>query len=78
MKKVRRVSHETGLKMSRVVARALEEHLSEEVQASAEPPIYPTVFWKLKGRTSLRGPSPRLAKAKVGSWRSIDLDELPL
>ncbi len=78
MRKIKQVSDETGLKMSRIVVRALEQHLSEEVQSATESPIRPTVLWKIKGRRFLRGPSPRLARTRVGSWRTVDLDKLPL
>jgi len=78
VKKVKRISRETGLKVSQIVATAIEQHLNEQLQSPAEAPIHPTVLWKLKGRSSLRGPSPSLARARVGSWRIIDLDQLPV
>jgi hypothetical protein len=77
VKKVREASRESGLKISQIVARALEQQLNEKTE-SAEAPIRPTVLWKLKGRKSLRGPSPRLVRSRVGSWRVIDLDELSI
>jgi hypothetical protein len=76
MRRLKRASQETGLKVSRIVARALEQQLAEETQSSEKSPIHPAVLWKLKGRRSLRGPSPRLLKKSVGSWRTIDLDSL--
>lgn len=78
VRRVKRVSEETGLKVSGIVARALQEHLGEEAQSRAEPGIHPTVLWKLKGRRYLRGPSPRLTKARVGTWRVIDLNKSPI
>jgi hypothetical protein len=78
VRKVKRISEESGLKISRIVAAALEQHLSEQVPPRAESPIHPTILWKLKGRKMLTGPSPRLMRARVGSWRIIDLDELPV
>jgi hypothetical protein len=78
VRKVKRISEESGLKISRIVASALEEHLSEQVPPPVEPPIRPTILWKLKGRKMLTGPSPRLTRARGGSWRVIDLDKLPL
>jgi hypothetical protein len=77
-KKVKRVSRESGLKVSRIVARALEQHLGEETAPSAEPLIRPTVLWKLKGRSHLTAPSPTLRRGRVGSWRTVELDELPV
>ena len=76
VKKLKHVSHETGLKVSRIVATALEQHLSEEA-SSAEPPIRPTALWKLKGRSHLTAPSPTL-RGRVGKWRIVELDELPV
>jgi hypothetical protein len=78
LKRVKRISRESGLKVSQIVARALEQHLDEQAQIDAEAPVRPTVLWKLKGRKSLRAPSPRLERTRVGSWRIIDLDELSL
>jgi len=78
VKKVKRTSQETGLKVSRIVARALEQHMSEQIESTLEPPIHPAVLWKLKGRKSLRGPSPRLLRTRIGSWRTIDLDRKPV
>ena len=78
VRKVKRISEESGLKISRIVAAALEQYLSEQVPPRAEPPIHPTILWKLKGRKMLTGPSPKLMRARVGSWRIIDLDELPV
>lgn len=78
VRKVKRVSHESGLKVSQIVARALEQHLGEQPEASTQAPIRPTVLWKLKGRKSLRAPSLRLGRKAVGSWRIIDLDDLPV
>ena len=78
VKRVKRLSHESGLKVSQIVANALEQQLSEQSDVSVEAPIRPTVLWKLKGRRSLRAPSPRFGRTQVGSWRTIDLDELPV
>lgn len=78
VKKLRRVSHETGLKVSRIVASALEQHLGGEASSSAESIIRPTVLWKLKGRSHLRAPSPTLRRGRVGRWRTVELDELPV
>ena len=77
VKKVKRVSHESGLKVSRIVATALEQHLGQEVSSTPEPLIRPTVLWKLKGRSHLTAPSPTL-RGRVGSWRTVELDELPV
>jgi hypothetical protein len=77
VKKVKRVSHKSGLKVSRIVATALEQHLAEEA-STAEPLIRPRVLWKLKGRSHLTAPSPTLGRGRVGSWRTVELDELPV
>jgi hypothetical protein len=77
VKKVKRASHESGLKVSRIVVTALEQHLGGET-SSAEPLIRPTVLWKLKGRSRLRAPSPTLRGKPVGSWRIIEVDKLPV
>ena len=74
-KKVKRISEETGLKVSRIVAQALEERIIEEEEPS-QAPIHPAALWKLKGRKSLSGPSLRLTRNRVGSWRVIDLDKI--
>jgi post-segregation antitoxin (ccd killing protein) len=76
VKRVRHVSRESGLKISRIVATALEQQLGEQTPRPAEPPVYPTVLWKLKGRGHLRGPSPTLRTKRVGSWRLVELDRL--
>ena len=76
VKKIRRLSETTGLKVSQIVSRALEQELSD--QSPLEAPIRPTVLWKLKGRKSLRAPSPRIRSARVGSWRIVDLGDLRL
>jgi hypothetical protein len=76
VKKVRHLSQKSGLKVSRIVATALERHLGEEVSSTAEPLIRPTVLWKLKGRSHLTAPSPTLRRGRVGSWRTVELDEL--
>ncbi len=78
VERLKRASHESGLKVSRIVATALEQHLGEHAPSPAEPPIHPAVLWKLKGRSRLMGPSLRLRKARVGSWRIIELDKLPV
>ena len=78
VKRVKQLSRNSGLKVSRIVANALEQQLEEETRLSAEPSIHPTVLWKLKGRNSLRAPSPTLRRAHVGSWSIIELDELPV
>jgi len=77
VKKVKRVSRESGLKVSRIVARALEQHLGEEI-SSTEPAIRPTALWKLKGRSRLTAPSPTVRRGRVGMWRVVELDELPV
>jgi len=77
-KRVKRVSHETGLKVSRIVADALEQHLAEQARPQTERAIRPTVLWKLKGRSRLRAPSPTLRTKPAGSWRIIELDKLPV
>jgi hypothetical protein len=76
VKKIKRLSETSGLKVSQIVSRALEQELSD--QSPVEAPIHPTVLWKLKGRKSLRAPSPRIRPTRVGSWRVVDLDELRL
>jgi hypothetical protein len=78
VKKIKRISRESGLKVSRIVSKALEEHLAEQEASSLEAPIRPTVLWKLRGRSRLMGPSLRLGKQRVGSWRVVELDKLPV
>lgn len=78
VKKVKHLSHESGLKVSRIVATALEHHLGGEASSSTEALIRPTVLWKLKGRSHLTAPSPTLRKGPVGKWRTVELDELPI
>lgn len=78
VKRIKRISKESGLKVSRIVAMALREHLGTSAPAPAEAPVHPTVLWKIKGRQYLRGPSPTLRRAKIGSWRIVDLSGIPL
>jgi hypothetical protein len=72
------LSEESGLKVSGIVAKALEEHLGMKAAASpiSETLVQPTVLWKLKGRTYPRGPSPTLRRGKIGDWRIIELDKI--
>ena len=76
VKRVKHISLESGLKISRIVATALEQQLGEETTRPAEPPIHPTVLWKLKGRRRLKGPSPTLRTKRAGSWRVVELDRI--
>lgn len=76
-KRVKQFSQESGLKVSRIVARALEQLMGEQTR-NTQAPVRPTVLWKLKGRERLTGPSPRLRKGRVGSWRIVELDEVPV
>jgi hypothetical protein len=76
VRRLKRLSQATGLKVSRIVAQAIEQQLVQEAQSSQKSPVYPTALWKLKGRRSLSGPSPRLMRKRVGSWRTVDLDSL--
>ena len=78
VKKLKRMSRESGLKVSRIVSSVLEDYLAERIPSSLEPPIRPTVLWKLRGRSRLTGPSPRLRRQRVGSWRIVELDKLPV
>ena len=77
VKTIKRASRESGLKVSRIVATALEQHLGGET-SSSEPLIHPTALWKLKGRSHLTAPSPTLRRGRVGKWRIVELDELPV
>jgi len=77
-RRLRELSKESGLKVSGVVAKALEEHLGMKPATSSvgRALVQPTVLWKLRGRTYPRGPSPTLRRGKIGDWRIIELDEL--
>jgi metal-responsive CopG/Arc/MetJ family transcriptional regulator len=44
VKRVKHISREGGLKISRIVATALEQQLGEQTPRPAEPPIHPTVL----------------------------------
>jgi hypothetical protein len=76
--RLRELSKESGLKISGIVAKALEEHLGMKAATPSvnEALVQPTVLWKLKGRTLPRGPSPTLRRGKIGDWRMIELDEI--
>lgn len=76
--KLRELSKESGLKVSSLVAKALEEHLGMRtaIPSVSEAPVRPTVLWKLRGRNYPRGPSPTLRRRKIGDWRIIELDEI--
>lgn len=76
-KRVQQLSQKSGLKVSRIVVRALEQLMGEETQ-NTQAPLRPTALWKLKGRERLTAPSPRLRKGRVGSWRIVELDEVPV
>jgi hypothetical protein len=76
VKRVKHISRESGLKISGIVATALEQQLGEQTPRRAEPPVYPTALWKLKGRARLRAPSPTLRTKRAGSWRVVELDRL--
>jgi hypothetical protein len=76
VKRIKHISRESGLKVSRIVATALKQQLGERIPRTTEPLVYPTVLWKLKRRSRLRGPSPTLRTKRAGSWRLVELDRL--
>jgi hypothetical protein len=76
VKRVKHISRQSGLKISRIVATALEQQLGEQTPGPTEPAIHPTVLWKLKGRSHMRGPSPTLRTKRAGTWRVVELDGL--
>ena len=76
--KLKRLSRERGLKVSRIVSSALEEYLAEQDVSLLEPPIHPTVLCKLRGPSHLMGPSLRLNKQRVGSRRIVEFDRPPV
>jgi len=77
-RRLRELSKDTGLKVSGIVAKALEEHLGMKPATSSVSGalVQPTVLWKLRGRTYPRGPSPTLRRGKIGDWRIIELDKI--
>jgi hypothetical protein len=74
--RVKQISQQSGLKISRIVATALEQQLGDQTTGPAEPLVHPTVLWKLKGRSHLKAPSPTLRTKRAGSWRLVELDRL--
>jgi hypothetical protein len=76
--RLKELSKESGIKVSGIVAKALEEHLGIEASSSPinEAPVQPTVLWKLKGRTFPRAPSPTLRRGRIGGWQVIELDKI--
>jgi hypothetical protein len=76
VKRVKQISRQSGLKISRIVATALEEQLGDQTPQPEESPVHPTVLWKLKGRSRLKGPSTTLRTKRAGSWRLVELDRL--
>jgi len=77
-RRLRQLSKESGLKVSGIVAKALEEYLGMKGATSSvsETRVRPTALWKLRGRTYPRGPSPTLSRGKIGDWRIIELDKI--
>ncbi|MBS7644224.1 ribbon-helix-helix domain-containing protein [Candidatus Bathyarchaeota archaeon] len=77
-RRLRELSKESGLKVSGIVVKALEEHLGIKALNSfvSEAPVQPTVLWKLRGRSFARAPSPTLRRGKIGVWQIIELDKI--
>ncbi len=78
VKRIKHISQERGLKISRIVATALEQQLSKQTRQLVELSVHPTILWKPKGRSLLKAPSPTLRTKPAGSWRIIELDKLPV
>lgn len=79
-RRLKELSKESGLKVSGIVVKALEEHLGIKPSTSSatEAPLQPTVLWKLTGRSLARAPSPTSRKGKIGVWQLIELDKIPV
>lgn len=75
-KATRRAAKERTMKVSSIVASALKQYLGMETLS--EPPVRPTVLWKLKGRDRPAGPSPRMVRHRAGAWRVVPLDRIPV
>ena len=78
VKRIKHISQERGLKISRIVATALEQQLSKQTRQLVELSIHPTILWNPKGRSLLKAPFPTLRTKPAGSWRIIELDKLPV
>lgn len=64
----------TGLKISQIVKKSLEEHM--EIP-DVEVKVTPTVLWKLRGRRYPRGPSiTALGRRKIGKWQVYEMDKV--
>lgn len=78
VRSIKRAAKESGMKVSSLVASALEQYLGMEDVSPKEIRVYPTVLWKIRGRGRIRGPSLRAARTKVGVWRLVELDRVPV
>jgi len=65
----------TGLKISQIVKKSLEEHM--EIP-DFEVKVTPIALWKLKGRRYPRGPSITARRKKIGKYYVVDLDKLQI
>lgn len=77
-RKVKELSRETGLKVSQIFRMALEEHLTLHYPEEVRVKVRPTLLWRVKGRSLPRGPSPSLGRGRIGEYRFVGLDEIPL
>lgn len=77
-KKVEELSRKTGLKASQIFRTALEEHLRLHYAEEKDIDVRPTLLWKVKGGSLPRGPSPSLRRGRIGEYRFVSLDEIPV
>ena len=72
-KKLFEEKRRTGLKVSQIVKKSLEEHM--EI-SDVEVKVTPTVLWKLRGVRYPRGPSITAMRHKIGKWKVYELDKI--
>ncbi|MBS7622718.1 ribbon-helix-helix protein, CopG family [Candidatus Bathyarchaeota archaeon] len=76
-KRLRQISRESGVKVSTIVLRALGNHIGTK-PSQRDVSLRPKVLWGLRGRTYPRAPSPTLRRTRIGNWRTIGPDEIPV
>ena len=72
-KKLFEEKRRTGLKISQIVKKSLEEHIEvpdENVK------VTPTVLWKLRGIRYPRGPSITALRHKIGKWKVYEMGKI--
>lgn len=73
-KKLFEEKRRTGLKISQIVKRSLEDHME---MPDMDVKVTPTVLWKIKGRRYARGPSlTAIGRRKIGKWQVYEMGKV--